>query len=59
DHRVLREPPLRGMAFQNLTEHVQGNHFLHPEEIATALSEAGLNPEIFPFGSDVVVVGRA
>ncbi|MHB1578493.1 MAG: class I SAM-dependent methyltransferase, partial [Acidithiobacillus ferrooxidans] len=58
DHRVLREPPLRGMAFQNLTEHVQGNHFLHPEEIATALSEAGLHPEIFPFGSDVVVVGR-
>ena len=46
------------MAFQNLTEHVQGNHFLHPEEIATALSEAGLHPEIFPFGSDVVVVGR-
>ena len=59
DHRVLREPPLRGMAFQNLTEHVQGNHFLHPEEIAAALTEAGLTPEIFTFGSDVVVVGRA
>ncbi|MBU2739266.1 class I SAM-dependent methyltransferase [Acidithiobacillus concretivorus] len=58
DHRRLREAPLRGMAYQNLTEHVQGNHFLHPEEIASALKEAGLRPEIFPFGSDVMVVGR-
>lgn len=58
DHRHLREPALRGMAYQNLTEHVQGNHFLHPEEIASALQEAGMRPEIFPFGSDVIVVGR-
>ena len=58
DHRVLNEPALRGMAFQNLTEHIQGNHFLHPQEIAAALGEAGLQAQIFPFGSDAVVVGR-
>lgn len=58
DHRALNTPALRGMAFQNLTEHVQGNHFLHPEEIAKALQDAGLQAEIYPFGSDVVVVGR-
>lgn len=58
DTSLLREPAYRGMAFQNLTEHVQGNHFLRPAEIAAALSAAGLKPEIYPIGSDVVVVGR-
>ncbi|WP_312263244.1 class I SAM-dependent methyltransferase [Candidatus Igneacidithiobacillus taiwanensis] len=58
DTQVLREPAYRGMAFQNLTEHVQGNHFLRPQEIADALAAAGLEPSIHPFGSDVVVLGR-
>lgn len=58
DNLLLREPAYRGMAFQNLTEHVQGNHFLRPDEISQALSAAGLAVSIHPVGSDVVVVGR-
>ena len=33
DLASLRETRRRGMAFQNLSEHVQGNHFLRPDEI--------------------------
>lgn len=58
DSLLLREPAYRGMAFQNLTEHIQGNHFLRPDEISQALSAAGLAASIQPVGSDVVVVGR-
>ncbi|MEY2341570.1 trans-aconitate 2-methyltransferase [Acidithiobacillus sp. IBUN Pt1247-S3] len=58
DTMVLREPAYRGMAFQNLTEHVQGNHFLRPAEISDALASAGLLATIHPIGSDVVIVGR-
>ena len=56
---ALREPSRRMMAFQNLTEHVQGNHFLRPEEIAAAMTAAQLRPEIFSFLDDreAVVVG--
>jgi trans-aconitate methyltransferase len=57
---ALRAPAMRPMAFQNLAEHVQGNHFLKPQEIADALSKAGLEPEIHLFaeGREAVVVGR-
>lgn len=56
----LREPGRRGMAFQNLSEHVQGNHFLQPEEIAAEFEKLGMQAEIFLFGEDreAVVVGR-
>ncbi len=48
------------MAFQNLSEHVQGNHFLRPEEIAGAFREAGLEPSIqlFAEGREAVVTGH-
>lgn len=56
----LREPDKRMMAFQNLSEHVQGNHFLRPDEIAEQFKLVGLEPEIYLFGNDreTVVVGR-
>jgi hypothetical protein len=48
------------MAFQNLSEHVQGNHFLRPDEVAEAMESAGLEPEVFTFaeGNEAVIVGR-
>ena len=57
---ALRDPARRMMAFQNLTEHVQGNHFLTPAEIAEALRGAGFQPEILSFleGREAVVIGR-
>ncbi len=60
DRAALRHPSRRGMAFQNLSEHVQGNHFLRPEELADALAGVGLEPEIHRFleGNEAVVVGR-
>lgn len=56
----LRQPRTRGMAFQNLSEHVQGNHFLRPEEIAAAMRAVGLVPEVYSFAEDneAVIVGR-
>ncbi len=57
--RTLRQPRARGMAFQNLSEHVQGNHFLRPDEIADELTKAGLKPEVHLFGEghEAVIVG--
>ena len=55
----LRDPRRRPMAFQNLNEHVQGNHFLRPDEIEAAMRGAGLTPQTFLFaeGAEAVVVG--
>ncbi len=55
----LREIGRRAMAFQNLSEHVQGNHFLRPEEIEAALRSVGLTPRVHLFagGNEAVVVG--
>ena len=60
ERAALREPGRRMVAFQNLSEHVQGNHFLRPTEIAEAFTEVGLVPEIFSFadGREAVVVGK-
>ncbi len=56
----LTQPGRRMMAFQNLTEHVQGNHFLRPDEIADAFRQVGLTPSVHLFvnGNEAVVVGR-
>ncbi|MHB8565012.1 MAG: class I SAM-dependent methyltransferase [Acidiferrobacteraceae bacterium] len=62
DPTVLRQPTHRVMAFQNLSEHVQGNHFLEAEEIAEAARQAGLLPTIHLFLDDreaVIVARRA
>jgi SAM-dependent methyltransferase len=60
DRTALRTPARRSLAFQNLTEHVQGNHLLRADEIAAACAEAGLTPEIFRFadGQEAVIVAR-
>lgn len=57
---ALREPGRRAMAFQNLAEHVQGNHFLRPEEIAAEFEAVGMEPSIYLFADDreAVVTGR-
>ena len=60
DRAALRAPARQGFAFQNLTEHVQGNHLLRAEEIAEAFAAEGMSPEIFRFGEgpEAVVVAR-
>lgn len=56
---TLRQPRARGLAFQNLSEHVQGNHFLRPDEIADEMKKVGLEPTVHLFGEghEAVVVG--
>jgi trans-aconitate methyltransferase len=60
DRAALRQPAFQGLAFQNLAEHVQGNHLLRAEEIATAFDAQGLTPEIFRFGDgqEAIIVAR-
>ncbi len=60
DITALRDPKRRMMAFQNLSEHIQGNHFLRPSEIEAAMAAVGLIPEtrLFADGNEAVVIGR-
>lgn len=55
----LRTAGRQAMAFQNLGEHIQGNHFLHPDEIAEQFRAVGLKPEVYFIadGRDAVVTG--
>lgn len=57
---ALRSPAGQRLAFQNLTEHVQGNHLLRAGEIAQELRAAGLDPQahLFAEGHEAVVVAR-
>jgi SAM-dependent methyltransferase len=57
---ALRDPSRRGMAFQNLGEHIQGNHFLRPEDISAEFEKVGMAPSVYLFanGNEAVVVGR-
>jgi trans-aconitate methyltransferase len=60
DRAQLRTPARQGFAYQNLTEHVQGNHLLRAVEIAQAFDGAGMEAEIFRFaeGQEAVIVAR-
>ncbi|MBI4953825.1 MAG: methyltransferase domain-containing protein [Myxococcales bacterium] len=60
ERATLRSPAYRMMAVQNLSEHVQGNHFLRPDEIEAAFVEVGMSATTYRFreGSEAVVVGR-
>ena len=60
DRSALRAPSRRGVAFQNLTEHVQGNHLLRADEIADAFAAEDMPSEIFRFaeGQEAVIVAR-
>ncbi|MEF8982394.1 methyltransferase domain-containing protein, partial [Thiohalorhabdus sp.] len=55
---ALADPRRRGMAFQNLMEHVQGNHFLSADAIAAEFERVGMTPEIHLYaeGNEAVVV---
>jgi len=57
---ALRAPGGQRLAFQNLTEHVQGNHLLRADEIASELRAVGFDPEtqLFADGQEAVVVAR-
>ena len=60
ERSVLRAPARRSLAFQNLTEHVQGNHLLRADEIAAAFAAADMIPEVFRFadGQEAIIVAR-
>ena len=60
DRAALRAPARRGLAFQNLSEPVQGNHLLAAEEIAAAFAAEGMVPEVFRFvdGQEAIIVAR-
>ncbi len=60
DRALLRDPSRRGMAFQNLSEHIQGNHFLQPAEIQAAFAQAGMPAKVYTFaqGNEAVVIAR-
>jgi len=59
DPAALRLGPLRRMAFQNLSEHVQGNRVLRPAEITAEFERAGLATAVHLFadGHEMVIVG--
>lgn len=59
DLKTLRVPRRRGLAAQNLSEHVQGNHFLRPAEIEAALKAVGMTATTWEFaeGAEAVIVG--
>lgn len=56
----LRDMPRRGMAFQNLTEHVQGNHFLRPDEIVQAFQRIDMpaKAHLFAQATEAVIVAQ-
>ncbi len=59
---MLRQPGWARIAFQNLTEHVQGNHLLGAEEITAAVRAAGFRDaetHLFADGREAVIVARA
>ncbi|MFV1997030.1 MAG: trans-aconitate 2-methyltransferase [Acidiferrobacterales bacterium] len=57
DRRQLRNPAYRAMSFQNLGEHVQGNHFLQPDEIQKEFSRVSMKSDVMLFmeGNEAVV----
>lgn len=57
----LRAGPARQLAFQNLAEHVQGNHFLRPTEIEARMQAAGFTTRValVAGGREAIVLGRA
>lgn len=60
DPTTLRDPGRQALAFQNLSEHVQGNHFLQPQEIQEAFARAGMASRVYLFaqGNEAVVVAQ-
>ncbi len=57
---ALRDPSRRALSFQNLSEHIQGNHLLQPGEIVAAFVEQGMQTQVYRFADDneAVIVAR-
>jgi len=60
DRQALRDPARKGLTFQNLSEHIQGNHLLRPQDIADAFAKVGMRARIHLFagGNEAMVVAR-
>ncbi len=61
ERSALRDPARRSLSFQNLSEHIQGNHLLQPEEIVAAFAGQGMSTEVYRFAGDneaVIVAQR-
>lgn len=56
----LKDPARRQLAFQGLSEHVQGNRLLSPAEIGQAFSDIGLDSTVLLFanGNEAVILAR-
>ncbi len=59
ERQALRDPTRRGLAIQNLNEHIQGNHLLRPDEIEAAFESVGMTAQthLFADGAEAVIVG--
>ncbi len=59
ERQALRDPRRRGLALQNLSEHIQGNHLLRPEELEAAFEQVGMSAKthLFADGAEAVIVG--
>ena len=59
DREKLRERTMRPMAYQNMMEHIQGNHFLRPDEVADQFRSVDMEPQIFLLadGREAVITG--
>ncbi len=60
ERSALRDPARRALSFQNLSEHIQGNHLLQPEEIVAAFTGQGMQSQVYRFAGDneAVIVAR-
>lgn len=60
ERSALRDPSRKGLTFQNLSEHIQGNHLLRPQEIAEAFAKVGMRTQVHLFGggNEAMVVAQ-
>jgi SAM-dependent methyltransferase len=60
NRRELHNPAKRVMAFHNLNEHVQGNHFLNPEQIEAEFHRIGMKTQtcFFANENEVIIIGQ-
>ncbi|MDH5657185.1 MAG: class I SAM-dependent methyltransferase, partial [Spirochaetia bacterium] len=57
--KELKDPSKSGMAFQNLSEHAQGNYFLTPAKIEKEFQNVHLTAQtlLFVNGNEAVTIG--
>ena len=56
----LRNPAKQILAFQNLSEHIQGNYYLRPEQIEAEFHRVGMKTHTYLFanGNETIVIGE-